>query len=762
MRAASLVFLASLSFVVSCGSKECTPAPCNCPPAAVASAPAPATSAHVDEPASADPTFLRTLAETRNFRLGTPRNVTVTPDGKSVLFLRSKARDPKQVLYETDLATGETRELLAPESVIKGPETLSPEEKARRERLRISASGFTAFELSEDGSKVLLPLSGRLFVLVRATRAIVELPTGEGAAFDPHFSRDGAHVAYVRAGDLHVVASDGKGKERAITKGATDDVTHALAEFVAQEEFDRQRGFWWSPDGAQLLYEEVDSRKVERLTIVDPAHPESAPDRPAYPRAGKTNATTRFGLVSTAGGKTTWIEWNHQEFPYVVHVAWPKSGALTLHVMDRAQRHAQLLAVDAKSGATKVLIEERDDAFLNLDESTPAWLPDGKSFLWSTERTGTWRLELHDASGKLVRELADANLGYRELLRVDADKKIAYVAASAEPTERHLFALPLDGGAAKPLDDGGAVVAMPKFGSDAVFAGYEGTREGVRRWMARSVDGKVARAIPSVAEEPKAVPAQLLSVGPDAMRVIVLRPRNFVPGKKLPVIDSAYGGPHVAIVSADGAANARDQWIADATGAIVVKIDAKGTPFRGRAWERAITDHFHDVPIEGHIAALRALADKVPEMDLARVGAIGWSFGGYFTAMAVLSRPDVFKVGVAGAPVVDWHDYDTAYTERYLGMPDANAKVYQLADVQTWAKRAISGDAPVRPLLVIHGTADDNVFFSNSLKLTQAMALASRPFEFLPLVGQTHQLSTAQANEIVWGRAVAFLRSGLR
>ncbi len=741
--------------LVACGPSQTTPAMPQCP-----AAPSPSPSASTVSTTKAlppvDTAFLRTYAATRGFRLGTPRNATPTPDGKSVLFLRSAAREPKQSLFETDLSTGATKELLAPDAVAKGPETLSPEEKARRERLRITASGFTAFDLSDDGAHVLLSLSGRLFVLVRATAQLIELQTGKGAAVDPHFSPDGKRVAYVRDNDLYSIAVDAKAKEQAITKGGTEAVSHGLAEFIAQEEFGRLRGFWWSPDGKQVLYEEADQSKVEQLTIVDLAHPEKAPDRPFYPRAGKANAEVRMGLVSSAGGKTTWIDWDRGKFPYVTHVAWSKHASPVLYVMDRAQKKAQLLSVDPKTGKTSLLVEEVDDAWVNLDASCPRFLPDG-SFLWSSERTGQWQLGLHGKDGKLQKTLTSGELGYRELLDYDPEKKLAYVAAAKDPKERRVFSVPLEG-AVQPIATG--AVSAPKFSKDhGVFVGYEGDRDGARRWLARSVDKKLERALPSVAENPP--PSKIEWTLAADMEVAIVRPKSFVAGKKYPLIDAAYGGPHAITVTADGAAYAREQWMADALDAIVVKIDARGTPFRGRGWERAIKDAFDSIPIDGHAAAIKALAAKYPEIDPERVGVFGWSFGGYFSALAVLKHPELYKVGVAGAPVIDWRDYDTAYTERYLGHPQDNPTVYEKADVAYWAKRAIAPDAPARPLLVFHGTADDNVYFLNSLKLSEALAKSGRPFELVPLPGQTHQLSSAAANEIVWGRSVEFLRARL-
>lgn len=709
-----------------------------------------------------DTSFLRTYAATRGFRLGTPKNAIPTPDGRSVLFLRSGARDPKQSLFETDLLTGTTKELIAPEAVAKGPETLSPEEKARRERLRITASGFTSFDLSDDGDKVLLSISGRLFVLTRHDGKLIELPTGAGAAVDPHFSVDGTRVAYVRDNDVRSVPVDAKGKELAITKGGTETTPHGLAEFAAQEEFGRLRGFWWSPDGKSILYEEANQTKVEQLTIVDLAHPEKVPDRPFYPRAGKTNADVRLGIVPSTGGATTWVEWDRTTYPYATHVMWPKLANPVVYVMDRLQRRAQLLSINPKTGKTSLLVEEKDDAWVNLDTSCPRFLADG-TFLWSSERSGEWQLGLHGKDGVLIRPLTTSALGYRELLDFDPEKKVAYVAAAKNPTERRMFSVGLDGTVTPTAPVAiEAPMVFSRFGNGhSVFATYEGSRDGSRHYLARSVDGKLAREIPSVAENPQPSKIEWTTAGPDAMQVAIVRPRTFTPGKKYPLLDAAYGGPHVVVVTADGASYAREQWMADALDAIVVKIDARGTPFRGRGWERAIKDAFDRIPVDGHVEAIRGLATKYPEIDLERVGVFGWSFGGYFSALAILKHGELYKASVAGAPVVDWRDYDTAYTERYLGLPTDNAAVYDKANVAHWAKRAIAPDAPARPILIFHGTADDNVYFLNSLKLSEALSQSGRPFELVPLPGQTHQLSSAAANELVWGRAVEFLRAKL-
>jgi dipeptidyl-peptidase-4 len=704
--------------------------------------------------------LLRALAQTRNFRLGVPAHATLTPDGKAVLFLRSGPRDPKQSLFEMEVATGALRLLASPESLIAGPETLSPEERLLRERMRIRTTGFTSLELDQAAARVLVTLSGRAFVVDRANGTSRMLPTGDGAAVDPRFSPDGSHVAYVRGADLYVLALSG-GHATPITHGGSEHLTHGLAEFIAAEELDRTRGFWWSPDGAHILYEEADTSHVDVLTIADPFHPEQPPQRIAYPRAGRPNAVVRFGVVARDGGATTWVEWDRARFPYVVSASWPKGGPPLLYLMDRLQRQGMLLAVDPHTGKTTRLVEEADPAWINVDPSVPRWLADGSGFLWSAERAGEWQLELRDARGKLVRAVTPQGFGYVALADVDEANRTAVVTASADPTQQAPWLVSLDGAAPPKRLGAEDRVASPHFdASHAVYVSSEESLTSMPRVFVRSLDGAIEREIASLAEAPGAMPrVELAEVGPDRMRVAIVRPRGARPGERYPVIDAAYAGPHALVVQRSALSFVRAQWMADATSAIVVAIDARGTPRRGRDWERAIANELGRVPLDGHVAALRALGERYPEMDLSRVGVYGWSFGGYFAALAVLARPDLYRVGVAGAPPADWRDYDTAYTERYLGLPEENAAGYDAASLLTYARKPAAGPSP--PLLILHGTADDNVWFVNALKLADALARGRRPFQLVPLGGTTHMLLDPDLSEAAWLRTAEVLREAL-
>lgn len=712
-----------------------------------------------------DENFPRLFASTRGFKLGTPRDMHPTEDGKFVLFLRAKKDDARQSLWELDVAAKQEHELLSPDVLDKGAETLSHEERARRERLRINTSGFTAFESTKDGSHVVVTLSGRLFVWTRGKDGAVELKTGTGAVIDPHLSPDGTRVAYVRDADIYGISLNG-GREEKITTGGTDKKTHGLAEFIAQEELDRSRGFWWSPDGKNILYEESDTSKVETLYIADPAHPERAPDANPYPRAGTTNASLRFGIVGSHGGATKWIALDNEKYPYVATVTWTKNAPPTFYVLDGAQRNSLLFTADPRSGKTTDLLQEKDAAWINVDPSVPKWFDDGSAFLWSSDRSGMNVLELHDKSGKLTKVLTRGVAGYRKLLSVNSSDGYAFVEEGGEAAEQRIA----------PVDwvENMSVATLP--GHDNQFlSGSFGDSKLTSAMREASVDHlpifNVRKGLPaepitiqSLNETPPFdAHVQYLHVGSDHIRVAVIRPRNYVPGSRIPLIDAAYGGPGYNVVVDDMSAYLRNQWMADVTGAMVVSVDAQGTPGRGRDWERALVNKMGDVPLDGHIKAIEALEKQFPEIDPTRVGIYGWSFGGYLSAYAALKRPDIYRVAAIGAPPADWRDYDTCYTERYLGTPQTNAAAYDQASLLTLAKipaQSSTGGSPAA-MLVVQGTADDNVYFLNSLKLTSALATGGRPYSFVPIPGVTHQLFTPDTSGPIWVQIASFLRDHL-
>jgi dipeptidyl-peptidase-4 len=702
-----------------------------------------------------DTTYLRDHAQTRGFMLGRPIRPRVTPEGKSVLFLRSQSRVPKMGLYEFDVASGKTRELLTPEAVLKGAEEkLTPEEKARRERQRVTLAGFTTYQLSPDGKQVLVSLSGRLYLVGRKDGAVTELRTGQGTVVDAKFAPNGKSVGYVLDHDVYVIDIATQ-KERRVTEGGTTRKTHGLAEFVAQEEMNRFAGYWWSPDSKRIAYEESDANGVEVWYVADPMHPELPPQPTYYPRPGKANVRVRLGVISVTGGPTTWIEWERPRYPYLGAVHWHSKGGLTVVVQTRSQQEQVLLRADPTSGKTKSLLTESDPAWVNLNHDHPHWLPDG-SFLWTGQGKAGPQLEHREKTGELRKMLADAEEGFRDIVAVDSKAGAVVYHASTNPTEQHIFRKPLAGGKAVALSKEPGLHSAVFGKAGAAYVHVASLLNAMPRATVHRADGSLVGELPSVAENPPfAVKHEIQKVGEGTgFWTTIVRPREFDSRLRYPVIVHVYGGPTHQEVQASVSRRLIDQWLAN-QGFIVAAVDNRGTPGRGRDWERAVYRKFGCVPLEDQVAGLQALGEKFPEMDLSRVGVYGWSFGGYMAALSVLRRPDVYRAAIAGAPVTDWYDYDTHYTERYMGVPAKEDAAYREASLLGYAKDLN------RPLLLVHGTADDNVYFRHTLKLTDALFRAGKEFNVLPLSGLTHLVPDPVVTQRLYGRFAGFMQQHL-
>jgi dipeptidyl-peptidase-4 len=704
------------------------------------------------------PGFIAAYTETNGFTLGRPRVPVATADGKTVLFLRSGPRSRVNDLWVHDLASGEERVLFTAESILQGAEErLSAAELARRERTRQSARGIVSFELSSDDRHVLVPLAGRLFVVERESGFVRELIGSEGFPLDPRFSPDGRQVACVRNGDLYVFDVD-TGAERRLTHSANATVSNGEAEFVAQEEMLRREGYWWSPDSRTIACQQSDVAGVDRMHILDIANPQNPPRDWPYPRAGGKNASVRLALIPAAGGDPVWIEWDRERLPYLVTVRWDPNAPLTLVVHDRRQHEARVLAVDAATGKTRTLLVETDPAWVQFEQSVPRWTADGRAFLWSTERGGSWHLELRGRDGRRLRALTPATFGYRALEGIDDVAGVAWVQAWTDPTEKHLFAVRLDGrGAPRRITREPGEHDARCLPGRRVFANEFQGSDGSYRHTLISPHGAPMGELRSVAEVPPVVPhVEWLTLDPPLhMRASVVRPLGFSPDRRYPVLVHVYGGPYVQHVRAVRSRHLLDQWYAE-HGYIVVSIDGRGTPGRGRAWERAIDGDLIEVTLADQVRGVRQLGARHREMDLDRVAVYGWSFGGYFASMAVMRQPELFKAGIAGAPVADWKDYDTYYSERYMGLPAENPKGYENANVLTWA------GGLERPLMLVHGTADDNVYFLHSMKIADALFRAGKSFEFLPLAEFTHRVIDTEGRLRLYQRMLRFFDEHLK
>jgi dipeptidyl-peptidase-4 len=506
----------------------------------------------------------------------------------------------------------------------------------------------------------------------------------------------------------------------------------------------RMRGFWWSPDGEAVLTARVDESPVRRWYIADPANPGRRPAEVAYPAAGTPNADVSLVILGLDGRRQP-VEWDRETYPYLVEASWNAEGVLLL-VQTRDQKVMRILSADPSTGRTTLVREDTDPTWLDIVPGVPARTAGG-DLVWVAEDDTTRRLLV---AGEPV---TPGGLQVRSVLAVDGDTVL--FTASDEPTEIHVWAY--DGSGLTRLSSGSGVFGGRRKGGTTVVTGGRLDRFGVETTVMRA--GKTLGEIASHAETPAVeVNVNLIRAGEHELRTAVLLPSGYSGDEPLPVLMDPYGGPHAQRVLATRRAFAESQWLADQGFAVVV-ADGRGTPARGPEWERAIHRDVVGPVLEDQVTALHAAAEHFP-LDLSRVAIRGWSFGGYLAALAVLHRPDVFHAAVAGAPVTDWTLYDTHYTERYLGDPNEDPEPYERASLI----RAVGdeeGTRTMRPLLVIHGLADDNVVVAHTLRFSSALLAAGLPHSVLPLSGVTHMTPQEVVAENLMLLQVEFLKNSL-
>jgi len=691
--------------------------------------------------------FPRQQARTRRFTIGVPRALRVSPDGGTVTFLRTRSGDdPVSCLWQAGAATGEERLVADPRALGADDDNLPPEERRRRERVRETGSGIVAYATDDRHTLAVFALSGQVYAApLGDPQATPRLIATHAPALDPRPDPAGRRVAYVHAGALRVADLE-TGYDTIVARD--DGVTFGLAEFVAAEEMGRSRGYWWSPDGSRLLVAQVDEVGVRRWHIGDPANPERPPAEVRYPAAGTPNADVSLFIADVSGTTLAEVDWDRAAFPYLVTAAWDND--LLIVVQSRDQKTMRLL--DGLTG--HVIREDTDPHWTDVVPGVPAQLGNG-DVVWTALSDDTRRLIIAPAA-KLAAAapLTPPGLQVREILGADGDSVL--FTGSTEPTEVGVWRYGPDGLAAVAAEPG--VHGAHASGGTTVVSSR--TLGGNQPCVRINREGRTTGEIAVLAEQPN-LPSpdpQFLHAGPGEIRTAVLFPSWHRPGTKLPVLMDPYGGPHSQRVLKTAGIFLPSQWFAEQGFAVVV-ADGRGTPGRGPAWDRTVAGDLATGVLEDQVTALHAAAEKFAVLDLSRVGIRGWSFGGYLAALAVLRRPDVFGAAIAGAPVTDWRLYDTHYTERYLGDPAANPAAYAASSLIDDPERAVA--TAVRPLLIIHGLADDNVFVAHSLRLSSALLAAGYPHSVLPLSGVTHMTPQEVVAENLLLLQVAFLREAL-
>jgi dipeptidyl-peptidase-4 len=687
-----------------------------------------------------------------------PETIQWTPDFTKFSFIQRDDSGEHGQLLSVDAVTGQ-KTLLVSEG--KLATLAAPIEKIKDEREveRITRYHVDPYRWAPDSKHLLFVPQGQLWLYSLETGTAVQLSASPDASGDPKFSPDSTRLAYVRKHNLYVrTLSDDTEKQLTRDKEETDKHPNLLSgevDWVYAEELGVRSNYFWSPDGKNIAFLHMDETHVAAYPITNwmPTHPTL--DMEKYPQAGDPNPVVRLGVVSTSGGDTKWISLTEDRDTYLPRFGWVNDGVVWAEVLNRAQDNLDLYFVDIHSGhSRKVLTEATPEAWVNVNDDMRV-LKSGDRFLWSSWRDGTTQLYVYSfdktnplaADAKLERQLTKGDFEMLGVEAVDEDAGVVYFTSNKDdPRQRQIYAVKLDGSAFKQVseDDGTHHVTFADDGKHYVdefsnlmvpprtsICSNSGSCKTV--WNSRSVD-----------DYGLTEPEFLEFKADDGTTLYgeLLLPPESAQASKIPLIVNIYGGPAAQLVS--------DSWIENWTGSsglfhqvlarqgfAIFTVDNRGTPARDRKFMTAVRHQYGAIELKDQLSALDQLFVKYPELDRTRVGIWGWSNGASMTLYA-MTHSNMFKAGAAVAPVTNWRDYDSIYTERNNGMPkDKNTTSYVDMDLPAVADK-LQGS-----LLLAHGTGDDNVHFQNSIQMVEALIKAGKQFRFMVYPNKTHSIRGA-------------------
>lgn len=696
------------------------------------------------------------------------QGLKLSPDGRRITFLRGKESNKAQLdLWEFDVETGSSSLLVDSDALLGGKEEeLSEEEKARRERDRslTGKKGIVSYFWSADGKTLLFPLGGDVYILPLGgdVKRLTETVSYET---DIKFSPNGTYVSFVR--DREVYAVDvASGREIQLTTGATDTIANGMAEFIAQEELRRWTGYWWSPDETMVAFEQFDESGVvikDRYEVQPDGSVVTLKQR--YPEAGSPNVRVKLGVATVSDQSVTWLDLGADEDIYLARVNWtPDSEAVIYQRLNRAQTQLDMVFADASGQGSEVFLTETSDIWINLHDSL-ALTANGDAMVWASERDGYKHLYSYDLEGGGITQLTQGVWPIHEIERVDEKLGLVYFSGFKDsPLEKHLYSVSLAGGDVSRVtqESGWHDVNV---GGD-VFIDHFSSPEQPPQVLVRSLtDGSTKSAILEnklddrhpfasyVQSRPNHTFGTIKAEDGTDLYYRMYTPAHMTPGKRYPAVLAPYGGPHGQRVKRNWSVDFNT--VLARNGFVVMVLDNRGMANRGLAFEAHIKNAMGTVEITDQVTAANYLK-TLDYIDGERIGIWGWSYGGYMTLMGLFTAPDTFKAGVSVAPVTDWRLYDTGYTERYLGHPDAPGDVYANSGVFKHVD-GFRGD-----LLLIHGMADDNVFFDNSVKLMSVLQNKGKPFELMTYPGKKHGIRGAASRAHLYHSALRFFERTLK
>ncbi len=690
------------------------------------------------------------------------RGFAWSPDNRNLTFLDTSgtAKDAKTDLVVIDAASGSRSILVSAEKLdLALPKAPGKDSQATGLGRRAPAQ----FQWAPSGEALLLENSTALVWFDLKAQAGHTLVSGAAELADAKISPDGKFVSFIRNHNIWLVGTT-DGKERAFTTGGTEEVRKGELDWVYPEELDIATAYWWSPDSSAIAYLEMDERKVTQFSMLDFDSFSGEAELQRYPVPGGSNPVVQVFVGTLAGGEARRMDSGAETNVYIPRVNWlPDSKRLAIQRLNREQNVLDLLLADVATGKSSTLLTEKDQYWINVSDDLH-FFKNSNRFLWSSERTGYRQLYLYDLSGKQLAQITKGDWEVSSVSSVDEAKGLVYfTAAEKSPLERHLYRVAADGTGFTRLSkqDG---THMAQFSPNAAFYVdiYSNSMTPPRQDLYRA-DGTKAATVNENNQSAQLAPFHLSPVEFFAVKshdgvslnCSMIKPPNFDPTKKYPVLVYTYGGPHAQVVlnAWEGSTFLWHQLMAQ-KGYIIFSLDNRGSAGRGHLFEEPIHYRFGAQELSDQRDGAAWLQNQ-PYVDAKRIGIWGWSYGGHMTLHAMFEAPEIFKAGFAGGPVTDWHFYDTIYTERYIGLLPLNEENYDESSPIKNAEK-LKGK-----LLIAHGTGDDNVHFSNTLSLINDLIKAGRYVEVLPFPGRGHGVSDAPARRVLMNRVTQFFLDNL-
>jgi dipeptidyl-peptidase 4 len=677
-----------------------------------------------------------------------PETLEWSPDGTKLSFVQRDDKGEHGELWYVEAATGEKKVLVSAAKLA----ALAPDYtkiKDERERERLTRYHVADYIWAPDSKHLIFDSQGQLWLYDLGTNTAVQFTSAPDPSGDPKFSPDGNHVAYVRKHNLYVRPVNGK-SEKQLTKDAGDNLFNGDIDWVYAEELSVRSNYFWSPNSQEIVFLHMDETKVPTYPITNwmPTHP--TVDNEKYPKVGDPNPVVKLGLVDADKGKVRWIALTDDDDTYIPRFGWVRDDIMWAELLNRTQDEMDLYFVDAKSGkSTKVLVEKTPDAWINVNDDFRV-LKSGDRFLWPSWRDGTTQLYLYSfdkqnplgGEAKLERQLTQGNFEMLGVEGVDEAAGSVYFSADKDdPRQRQIFSVKLDGSDFQALTQEEGLHSA-NFADDGKH--YAQTFEGPSTATQISICtvggacSPVWQARDEIAEYGLRAPKYLEFKADDGTMLYgrLLLPSDSPAGGKVPLIVNVYGGPAGQMVLKH-TPDAFDEVLAR-KGFAVFAVDNRGTPGRDRKFQTAIRHEFGAIELKDQLTALDQLLSQYPQLDKDRVAIWGWSNGGSMTLYA-LTHSDRFRAGVSVAPVTSWVNYDSIYTERYMGLLKENEKAYTDSDM------AKAADQLHGALLLVHGTGDDNVHFQNSIQMINALINSGKQFRLMIYPDKTHSISGQDA-----------------